>query len=136
MNLNEIKAFEVMVNNIVTIKAQDKITHANLLMIKNNVGGLPVIDKDYFVIGIITQRDINLSRLAIELESNSTIGDLMTKNPITVDKDETLKEILEKMFKYNIERLPVIDEDKKLIGLVLREPILKKVLEFLKEKID
>jgi len=134
MKLTELRASDVMVKDILTVKPGDKISHAHLLMIKNNIGGIPVVEEDNILVGIITQRDISLSRLAIELEPSNNVGDLMTKNPKTVSKRETLKDILEKMFKYNIERLPVIEENNRLIGLVLREPILKKVLKFLNQQ--
>jgi IMP dehydrogenase len=113
----------------------EKISTTELLMLRKKIGGLPVVNdvKSRQLIGIITQRDIRLARFAISLESPKTsVRNLMTKEPIVVRKTDTIKDALEKFFKNNIERLPVIDDDNTLIGLVLQNNILKKLLEHLK----
>ena len=114
----------------------EKISTTELLMLRKKIGGLPVVNdvKSRQLIGIITQRDIRLARFAISLESPKTsVRNLMTKEPIVVRKTDTIKDALEKFFKNNIERLPVIDDNKTLIGLVLQNIILKKLLEHLKQ---
>jgi IMP dehydrogenase len=113
----------------------EKISTTELLMLRKKIGGLPVVNdvKSRQLIGIITQRDIRLARFAISLESpKTTVRNLMTPEPIVIRKTDTIKDALEKFFKNNIERLPVIDDNKTLIGLVLQNNILKKLLELLK----
>jgi len=61
---------------------------------------------------------------------NTTVKDLMTPEPIVVKENNTLKEVLEIMFDNNIQRLPVVDEKKELVGLVIQNGILKTLLEF------
>lgn len=112
----------------------EKISTTELLMLRKKIGGLPVVSdvKSKRLIGIITQRDIRLARFAIDLESPKTsIRNLMTPEPIVVRKTDTIKDALEKFFEHNIERLPVVDDDKTLLGLVLQNNILKKLLEHL-----
>lgn len=114
----------------------EKISTTELLMLRKKIGGLPVVSdvKSKRLIGIITQRDIRLARFAISLESPKTsVRNLMTPEPIVVRKTDTIKDALEKFFDNNIERLPVIDENNTLIGLVLQNDILKKLLEHLKQ---
>jgi IMP dehydrogenase len=113
----------------------EKISTTELLMLRKKIGGLPVVNdvKSRQLIGIITKRDIRLARFAISLESpKTTVRNLMTPEPIVIRKTDTIKDALEKFFKNNIERLPVIDDDNTLIGLVLQNNILKKLLEHLK----
>ena len=79
----------------------EKISATELLMIRKNIGGLPVVKdrKNRLLIGIITQRDIRLARFAMSLDSpNTTVKDLMTLEPFVVRKDDTLKYVLEVMF--------------------------------------
>jgi len=105
-------------------------------MLKKKVGGLPVVSSEDHkrVIGIITQRDIRLARFAMSLENPYTIvRDLMTPEPHVVKESTTIKELLEIMFKYRIGRLPVVDDNNELIGIVLQSDILKKLFEFLNE---
>lgn len=114
----------------------EKISATELLMIRKNIGGLPVVKdrKNRLLIGIITQRDIRLARFAMSLDSpNTTVKDLMTLEPFVVRKDDTLKYVLEVMFGKKIERLPVVNENNELIGLVMQNEILQKLLEYMKK---
>ena len=114
----------------------EKISTTELFMLRKKIGGLPVVSdvKSKQLIGIITQRDIRLARFAISLESpKTTVRNLMTPEPIVVRKTDTIKDALEKFFENHIERLPVIDDNKTLIGLVLQNIILKKLLEHLEQ---
>jgi IMP dehydrogenase len=124
-----------MISNPLFTTPKEKISATELFMLKKKVGGLPVVDeqKKKVLVGIITQRDIRLARFAVSLESPHTlVKDLMTPEPYIAKKDDTISQVLSKMFKYNIERLPVINDNNELIGLVLVKSILKKLMEFLK----
>lgn len=126
----EIKVSEIMVKNPLYINPGEKISKTELLMLRKNIGGLPVVDKSRGnLIGIITQRDIRLARFAMTLDT--TVKDLMTPEPFVIKESTSLKEALEIMFKNKIERLPVVNEKNELIGLVLQQEILKKLLMFL-----
>ena len=129
---------EVMVYDPLYFTTPDeKISTTELLMLKKKIGGLPVVSdvQSKRLIGIITQRDIRLARFAIDLETPKTsVRNLMTPEPITVKKHDSIKDALQKFFENNIERLPVIEDDKTLIGLVLQNNILKRLLEHLQGK--
>jgi len=131
----EIKVSEIMVKNPLFVTPDEKISKTELLMLRKKIGGLPVgkDQKNKQLIGIITQRDIRLARFAMSLESpNTTIKDLMTSEPFVVKRDETVKDILKLMFEKNIQRLPVVNDTKQLIGLIVQNQILKKLYEFMK----
>jgi IMP dehydrogenase len=132
----EIKISEIMVRDPLFITPNEKISVTELLMLRKNIGGLPVVktSEDKELIGIITQRDIRLAKFAMNLESpNTTVKDLMTPEPFTVKKEDTIKDTLEIMFEKNIERLPVINENSELIGLILQHTILKALFDYLKK---
>ncbi|MHA1273413.1 MAG: CBS domain-containing protein [Promethearchaeota archaeon] len=136
-DFGKIKISEIMSREpLFFVTPEDKISKTELLMLKKKVGGLPVVSSEDHkrVIGIITQRDIRLARFAMSLENPYTIvRDLMTPEPHVVKESTTIKELLEIMFKYRIGRLPVVDDNNELIGIVLQSDILKKLFEFLNE---
>ncbi|MEE8168198.1 MAG: CBS domain-containing protein [Candidatus Hydrothermarchaeales archaeon] len=127
MTLEDLKAKDVMITELVTVSPNEKIALTDLIMTRRNIGGLPVIDKGKLV-GIITQRDIMFAR-------NYDIGglmtkDLMTKELITVEQEAYLKNVLGLMLENKIERLPVVD-DGRLVGLIVHDRILRAVYEAL-----
>lgn len=134
--LSEIKVSEIMIKDLLITFPNEKISATELLMIRKNIGSLPVVRdrKNKELIGIITQRDIRLAKFAMNLNSpNTTVKDLMTSEPLVVKRNNTLKEILEIMFENKIQRLPVVDEKRELVGLVLRNEILKTLLNYMKK---
>ncbi|MHA1265130.1 MAG: CBS domain-containing protein [Candidatus Helarchaeota archaeon] len=128
MEIKNIKAKDIMITDLLTINPSEKVAAADLLMVRNSIGGLPVIENEKLV-GILTQRDIMLSRFSISV-GGLQVEDLMTRNPITITPDTSLVEILEIMLTKGVERLPVI-ENEKLVGLVMHGQILRKLYEIL-----
>lgn len=134
-NFGDVKVSMIMIKNPLYTTPNEKISTTELLMIRKNIGGLPVVKNviKKQLVGIITQRDIRLARFAMNLESpNKTVKDLMTPEPFVVKRDTTIKQALLLMFDKNVERLPVVNENDELIGLLLQTNILKSLLEYLK----
>ena len=132
----KIKISEIMVKDPLFITPNEKISATELLMLRKKIGGLPVVkdQKNQQLIGIITQRDIRLARFAMNLESpNTTVKDLMTSEPFVIKKDETIQEVLVLMFEKDIQRLPVVNNNHKLIGLIVQSQILKKLFDVMKK---
>jgi len=127
---------DIMNKNPVFITPDEKISFTELLMVRKNIGGLPVVkdSKKKELIGIITQRDIRLARFAMSLESpNTKVKDLMTSEPFVVKKEDTLIYALEIMLGKKIQRLPVVNENNELIGLVVLNKILKTLFKYMKK---
>lgn len=126
-----IKIKDIMIKEPLSITPEEKISKTELLMLKKNIGGLPVI-KDGKLIGIITQRDIRLARFAVSLESpNTLVRDLYTPEPYILKENDTIKDATNKMFKYDVERLPVINQKNELVGLILERQILEQLYKAL-----
>ncbi len=128
MSLKDVKAEDIMIRDLLTISPTEKVAAADLLMVRNSIGGLPVIDNENLV-GILTQRDIMLSRFSISV-GGLQVEDLMTRNPVSINPETPLNEIIKIMLNYKVERLPVIKEGK-LVGMVMHGQILKKIHELL-----
>ena len=134
-NFSKIEVSEIMNKNPLFTTPNEKISATELLMLRKKVGGLPVIkdQKSNQLIGIITQRDIRLARFAMSMETpNTTVKDLMTSEPFVVKKNDTLEIVLELMFAKNIQRLPVVNDNNQLIGLIVQSQILKKLFDYMK----
>ena len=111
-----------MIRNPVTLTPEKKIGEALDIMKKYRVSGIPVIDNAGKFIGILTNRD-----LRFEPNKNLKVSDLMTKeNLVTAPVGTTLEKAEKILQKYKIEKLPVVDNNSKLRGLITYKDILKK----------
>lgn len=111
-----------MIRNPITLTPEKKIGEALEMMKNYRVSGIPIIDNNGKLVGILTNRD-----LRFEPNKNLRVSDLMTKeNLITAPVGTTLEkaEIILQQFK--IEKLPVVDKNNKLKGLITYKDILKK----------
>ena len=92
-------------------------------MERYHISGVPITDETGKLVGIITNRDIRF-----EKDTNQKIDDVMTKeNLVTAGIDISMDEALEEMKKYKIEKLPLVDEDYKLTGLITIKDIEKSI---------
>ena len=134
MGISDLKARDVMVVDITFVRPDEKVAAVDLLMVRKTLGGVPILDEADKIVGIVTQRDIMLSRFRTSI-AGMTVENIMTKNPITVSPDAPIKEVLGLMLKHSIERLPVI-ENGKLIGMVEPESILYAIHNTITTKIQ
>lgn len=110
-----------MIYNPVTIKRGSTVANALNLMKEYKIGGIPVVDEHGYLVGIVTNRD-----LRFEVNLNRRIDEVMTsKNLVTTDQTTDLENAAAILQKYKIEKLPVVDKDGKLIGLVTYKDITK-----------
>jgi IMP dehydrogenase len=116
-----------MIKDVHTISADRKVAYARLMMLRHNIGGLPVVDNSNVVVGIITQRDVDLAGADV---SDLTVSDLMTQSLIKAGETTPLRWIVERMIKTGIQRIPVLDENSKLLGLVTQTSVIKAALMY------
>lgn len=110
-----------MIYDPVTISVESNVGGALRLMAENHIGGIPVVDAGNHLIGIVTNRDLRFQdNLA------TPIKDVMTsENLITVGPKTTIPEATEILSKNRIEKLPVVDSDNCLVGLITYRDISK-----------
>lgn len=110
-----------MIQDPVTLKANATVGDALSLMKEHSIGGIPVIDDANMLKGIITNRD-----LRFEKKMSRPVSEVMTiENLITAQKQTDLVEAENILQKFKIEKLPVVDADFKLIGLITFKDIIK-----------
>ena len=116
-----------MIKGVLTITADRKVAYARLIMLRHNVGALPVVDEENVLLGIITQRDIDLAGADV---SDLLVSDLMTRSLVKAKESTALRWIVEKMIKTGLQRIPVVDEKSKLLGLVTQTTVIKAALMY------
>jgi IMP dehydrogenase len=105
----------------ITLNANDSIGGALLLMKEYRIGGIPVVNSDHELVGIITNRD-----LRFEKNMKRKVSEVMTKeNLITAPEGTDLKKAETILQKYKIEKLPVVNKKGKLVGLITFKDIRK-----------
>jgi len=110
-----------MISNPVTIRKGATVGDALSLMAEYKIGGIPVVDKDGILVGIVTNRDLRFQR-----DVSTKIDQIMTKDHlITTSRSTDLEAAADILQQYKIEKLPVVDKDNKLIGLLTYKDITK-----------
>lgn len=103
-----------MISDPITLSPDQILQDAENLMRRYKISGLPVIQENRELIGILTNRDIRY-----QVEMNQRVVDVMTKeNLVTSDKNTSLEDAKEILLKNRIEKLPIVDDENKLIGLI------------------
>jgi CBS domain-containing protein len=141
---------DVMTREVISIPKYENIMHVANILSEKNISGLPVVDKERHVIGIVTQADI-LSMVGVRKENTlkdllrhllgeqlperrmgEYVGDIMTSSVDTIKPHATIAEATRIMDERRIRRLPVVDDNNVLIGIITRADILKAVIKKLK----
>ena len=111
-----------MIQDPVTVLPTATIKEALLLMKEHSIGGIPVIDKDGFLIGIVTNRDLRFEKILTR-----KVKEVMTSDGLITTLDgKNLVKAEEILQIHKIEKLPVVDENNKLTGLITFKDIVKK----------
>ena len=109
---------DVMTRNITTVSPYDNVCTAARQMDRLNVGALPVCNGDR-IVGIVTDRDITVrSTAAGESPYDTEVCEVMSDDVCWCYEDESTEEAEEKMGYLQVRRLPVIDHDRRLVGMV------------------
>ncbi|MCK4932190.1 MAG: IMP dehydrogenase [Candidatus Aminicenantes bacterium] len=111
-----------MIVDPITMKPQNKIYEAKDVMKKFGISGLPIVDENNKLVGILTNRDIRF-----ETRLNLSIDEAMTKELITVPLGTSLGEAEKLFHKHKIEKILMVDEDFHLKGLITYKDILKRI---------
>ena len=110
-----------MIIDPITLTKEKTVAHAKSLMRKYSIGGIPVVNDIFELIGIVTNRD-----LRFEKDDEKEVSEIMTtENLVTTKEGTSLKEAEEILQDYKIEKLPVVNANKKLVGLITFRDIIK-----------
>ena len=147
-----LKAKDIMTTDPLVLSPDDDVTGAAQIMIEKRINGLPVVDKDGKLIGVLCQSDLIMQQKTINLPSvftlldgfiplspahglekemrkiaALTVGRAMTPNPKAVEPETDVEEIATLMVKKKFHTLPVVDKGR-LVGVIGKEDILRTIL--------
>jgi IMP dehydrogenase len=113
------RAERFIVEDVISIKPEESLDYALFLMERNSVDGLPVLDDTGRVVGVITKKDI-------AAKQGTKVSEVMTSDIITVPDTVTAEEAVQIMFDHRIDRLPVVDCEGRLVGLITMSDLAKR----------
>lgn len=111
------KVSEVMTRNVQTVRPDQPVRDAASFMLSADAGSIPVVDGGR-LIGMITDRDIAVRGIAKGYGPDTPVGELMTDDLVIVRLDDDIEDVASKMGEAQVRRLPVIDHDEQLCGIV------------------
>lgn len=119
------KAKDIMTSIVVTVRPEARLTEAIKLLLRYSVSGLPVVDADENLVGIITEHDI--MNFAFSGNAAETIvADAMTRDVIVYSPDTDMETLVHCYATKRIIRVPIV-EGKKLVGIISRRDILREM---------
>jgi len=119
------KVREVMTDSPRCITPETLVSEAARLMKSEDVGSLPILEGERLT-GIVTDRDIVLQAVAEEKDPRGMpVREVASRDLVTVGQDEDLSEALKRMASHQIRRIPVVDEDDRLVGIVTQADVAR-----------
>jgi IMP dehydrogenase len=109
--------------NVVTAAPDQTVSDVDRMMDHEGVSGAPVVNEDDEVLGIISGTDI---RPYLEVGEQDDVAEAMTEEVVTATEDTSAREALELMYEHKIERVPIVDDDDRLVGLLTMQGILQR----------
>ena len=111
------KVREAMTRDVQLVKPEQPISAAAKLMADLDIGALPVQENDRLV-GMITDRDIAVRAVAVGRGPDTPVGEVMSREIKYCYEDQTVDEVTQNMGELRIRRLPVLNRDKRLVGIL------------------
>jgi CBS domain-containing protein len=123
------KCGDVMTREPVAVELNDAIGRVAELMKRQDVGAVPVVETTASrrLVGIITDRDIVVKVLAVGRDASSAVHEAMTSHPATCREDEDVTEAVARMADRQVRRLPVVDAEGRLCGIIAQADIATRV---------
>jgi CBS domain-containing protein len=116
---------EVMTSNPKTVEATEPVAAAAKIMRDEDVGIIPIVEGQR-LIGTVTDRDIAIRVVAEGKDAQSTtVRDIASTQLVTIDPQQDLDEALRLMAKHQVRRLPVVEEDGRLVGVVAQADVAR-----------
>jgi CBS domain-containing protein len=151
--VGKLLAKDIMTKDVITVRPEEKVEKVARILVDNKISGIPVVDENNYVLGIITEKDLMIKASELKVPfyltlfdsiiflenpirfnndikkyTASHVKDAMTSKVIAVEEDTTVSEVVSIMLKHRINRVPVVRHGK-LIGIISRNDILKSLVE-------
>ena len=129
-----LRARDIMTKRVISVKANTPIYEALKLIATYGISGLPVVEDDMTLVGIVSEKDV-LSLFYDQEESDEiTVSDFMTQPPLYFDEDESLLDVCDFLKKNVFRRVPITSEGK-LVGIISIRDLIEYILQLRRERV-
>ena len=129
-----LKARDIMSTDVISVKKDDPIFDAVKLLMENNISGLPVVEDDMTLVGILSEKDAVDLFYESEKAENKTVNDYMTEPAVHFEENSALVNICDFLVKNIFRRVPITSNGK-LVGIISVQDVLNSVLQLRQEKV-
>jgi CBS domain-containing protein len=124
-----LKAKDIMTKDVVCVTKKTPIYKAMELLINNGITGMPVVNDEMDLLGVITEKDCLRLFYVDEDEREKTVRDFMTQPAVHYDEDDSLQTICDFMMINYFRRIPVTTREGKVVGILSRSDVIKYILD-------
>ena len=123
------KAKDIMTKEVVSVTKETPIYEAMELLINNEITGMPVVDDEMGLLGVITEKDCLRLFYGDEDGRDKTVRDFMTQPAVHYDENDSLQTICDFMMINYFRRIPVTDSKGKVVGILSRPDVIQYILD-------
>ena len=127
---------DIMKTNVITVHRDTPIQQAIKVLVENKITGLPVVNDDMTLAGIISEKDVlkflsdlHLLMLLDDInKSDAKVEDFMTKDVVAFDREDTIDDVCDCLVRKNFRRVPILS-DGEVVGIISRKDLIKYIAE-------
>jgi CBS domain-containing protein len=123
-----LRAKDIMTENTISVRKETQIYEAVELMVKHGISGMPVVEDDMNLVGILSEKDVIILLYDKEDDANKTVNDFMTQPVVHFDEGDSLLDISDFLMNNIFRRVPITSKEK-LVGIISIKDILEYILE-------
>lgn len=113
---------QLIERKVLSVGPETSVAEVERLMVEHGIGGVPVVEAEK-IVGIVSRRDV---RAIATRRGNESVRTIMTREPITARENISMEQALETMYTNKVERLPVVDGEGHLVGIITMQDVLEK----------
>ena len=131
----KVKVKDIMTREVVSAKPDTPIYEAMRILRKNEITGMPVVEDDMTLVGVITEKDVLRLFYTEEDEKNKMVKDFMTRPAVHYNEGDKLESVCDFMMINYFRRVPVTSKEGKVVGIVSRPDVIDYILRTKGEKL-
>ena len=130
-----LRAKDVMNRNVISVKKDTPIFEALELLVKNGISGMPIVEDDMTLVGILSEKDAIVLFYEGKEKELKTVSDFMTHPAVSFEENETLLDVCDFLVKNIFRRVPITSKGK-LIGIISISDVLDSILQRRREAVS
>jgi CBS domain-containing protein len=129
-----LKAKDIMTKEVISVRKDTPIYEAMELLLQHQITGMPVVDDDISLVGVITEKDCLRLFHADEDEKNKTVGHFMTQPAVHYNEDDSLQKVCDFMIINYFRRIPVTSKDGHVVGILSRPDVIAHIVQLRRDE--